>query len=165
MEKINNTETKWLQELKSEQNKVKMRELEITVEIVEEQIKGISNWKAPRRDSVYDYWTKQLPSLHEGKASQLNKIKSDGNRLPEWMISGRTILCQRGLAKDRRVDNYRLISCLLLMCKLLTGMIAEEMYSFIKREKDCWKGSCGTRNKLMVNKIVLKDCKQKKINL
>lgn len=43
MEKINNTETKWLQELKSEQNKVKMRELEITVEIVEEQIKGISN--------------------------------------------------------------------------------------------------------------------------
>ena len=58
------------------------------------------------------------------------------------------VLCQKNPAKGRAVDNYRSISCLPLTWKLLTSMIAEEMYGFLEREnilsdeqKGCQKGS------------------------
>ncbi|XP_063603288.1 uncharacterized protein LOC134778932 [Penaeus indicus] len=58
------------------------------------------------------------------------------------------------------------------MWKLLTGMIAEEMYGFLEREKilpdeqkGCRKGSRGTKDQLLIDKTVLKDCKRRKTNL
>ena len=50
------------------------------------------------------------------------------------MTSGKTVLCQKDLAKSSAVDNYRPISCLPLMWKLMTGMLAERMYSHLERE-------------------------------
>ncbi len=172
IEKGHNRQADWLQDLKREQNNVNMREMEITVEMVKKQSRKIPNWKAPGRDGVQGYWIKQLSSLHERIANQLNEIICGANRLPEWMTYGRTVLCQKDPAKGRAVDNYRPISCLPLMWKLLTGMIAEEIYGFLEREKilpdeqkGCRKGSRGTKDQLLIDKTVLKDCKRRKTNL
>ena len=65
-------------------------------------------------------------------------------------------------------DNYRPITCLPLMWKLLIGVIAEEMYNYLEREKflpeeqkGCKRGSRGTKDELLIDKTVLKDFKKK----
>ena len=77
-----------------------------------EGCKEIPNGKAQGRDGVEDYCIIQLSSINERIANQLNEIISGANRIPEWMIYGRTVLCQKDPAKGRAVDNYRPISCL-----------------------------------------------------
>ena len=42
--------------------------------------------------------------------------------IPKWMTTGKTILCQKDPDKGNAVDNYRSISCLPLMWKLMTGI-------------------------------------------
>ena len=58
------------------------------------------------------------------------------------------------------------------MWKLLTGVIAEEMYNDLEREKilpeeqkGCKRGSCGTKDQLLIDKTVLKDFKKRYTNL
>ena len=46
------------------------------------------------------------------------------------MTNGRTILMQKDKEKGKAVSNYRLITCLPLVWKLLTGVIVEEVYGF-----------------------------------
>ena len=47
--------------------------------------------------------------------------------LPEWMTHGRTVPCQKDPQKGNTANNYRPSTCLPLMWKLLTEVIAEEM--------------------------------------
>ena len=58
------------------------------------------------------------------------------------------------------------------MWKLLTGVIAEEMYNDLEREKilpeeqkGCKRGSRGTKDQLLIDKTVLKDFKKRYTNL
>ena len=92
--------------------------------------------------------------------------------LPEWMTHGRTVLCQKDPRKGNTADNYRSITCLPLMWKLLTGVIAEEMYNYLEREKilpeeqkGCRRESRGTKDQLLIDKTVLKDCRKRHNNL
>ena len=101
----------------------------ISVEKIRKQCRKIPNWKAPRRDSVQEYWIKNLSSLHEHVSSQMNKILMEENDLPEWMTHGHTVLCQKDPQKGNTADNCRPITCLPLICKLLTGVIVEEIYN------------------------------------
>ena len=65
----------------------------------------------------------------------MNRILMGEDDLPEWMTHGRTVLCQKDPQKGNTADNYRPITCLPLMWKLLTGVIAEEMYNYLERER------------------------------
>ena len=54
------------------------------------------------------------------------------------------------------------------MWKLLTGLIAEEMYNYLEQEKilpdeqkGCKRGSCGTKDRLLVDKTVFKGLQEK----
>ena len=76
--------------------------------------------------------------------------------LPEWITHDRTVLCQKDPQKGNTGDNYRPITCLPLMWKLLTGMIAEGMYNYLEREKilpeeqkGFKRGSCRTKYQLL----------------
>ena len=58
------------------------------------------------------------------------------------------VLCQKDLSKGNAVDNYRSISCLLLMWKLMTITIPEINYNFLDvndkltvEQKGC-RGKC-----------------------
>ena len=55
--------------------------------------------------------------------------------LPEWMTHGRTVLCPKDPRRGNAADNYRPITCLPLMWKLLTGVPAEEMYNYLEKKK------------------------------
>ena len=80
--------------------------------------------------------------------------------------------CQKDPRKGNTADNYRPITCLPLMGKLLTGRIAEEMYHYLEREKilpeeqkRCRRGSRGTKDQLLTDKTVLKDRRKRHTNL
>ena len=50
------------------------------------------------------------------------------------MTHGRTLLCQEDPRKDDTVENYRPITCLPLMWKLSTGVIADKRYGYLEQE-------------------------------
>ena len=110
---------------------------------------------------------KNLTSMPSRIAVQLNHIIDGERPLPDWMTFGKTVLCQKDPAKENTVDNYRPMSCLPLMWKLMTGMLAEKTYSHLEREnvlsseqKGCRKRSRGTKDQLLIDKMVLTDCKR-----
>ena len=77
------------------------------------------------------------------------------------MTFEKRVLCQEDPAKGNVVDSYIPKSCLLLIWKLMTGMLAEKVHSFSEREnvlpseqKGCHKGSCGTKD----NCLLIKQC-------
>ena len=51
------------------------------------------------------------------------------------MTHGRTVLCKKDPLKGNTTYNYRLITCLPSMWKLLIGVIAEKMHICVEREK------------------------------
>ena len=91
--------------------------------------------------------------------------------LLEWMTYSLTVLCQKDPLKGNTADP-RPITCLPLTWKILTEVIAEEMYDYLEREKilpeeqkGSKRGSCGTKDQLLSDKTVLKDCIKRHTNL
>ena len=144
----------------------------ISVEKIRKQCRKTPNWKAPGRDGVQGYWIKNLSSLHERVSSQMNRILMGEDDLPEWVTHGRTVLRQKDPQKGNTADNHGPITCLPLMWKLLTGVVAEEMCNYLEREKilpeeqkGCKRGSRGTKDQLLIDQTVLKDCNKRHTNL
>ena len=82
------------------------------------------------------------------------------------------MLCQNDPVKGNSVGNFTPITCLLLMWKLLTGIISEDMYCFMENEnllpeeqKGCRRKSRGTKDQLLIDKTILKDCRKRRTNL
>ena len=130
------------------------------------QCRKISLWKAPGPDGVQEFWLKKLTLLHERKVVQLDDILNCRITLPGWMTFGRTVLCLKDPTKENAEDNYRPISWLLPMWKLLTGIIAQNTYNFLEvnnvmaeEQKGCQKNSRGTKDQLLIDKTIERDCK------
>ena len=140
--------------------------------MVKIQCRKMPNWKAPGKDGMQEHWLIKLTSLHPCIATQLNHILDGERPLPDWMTFRKTVLCQKYLAKGSAVDNYRAISCLPLTWKLMIGVLAEKIYSHLKREnvlpyepKGCQKWSRRIIDQLLIDKTVLRHCKRRHNNL
>ena len=53
---------------------------------------------------------------------------------PDWLTKGRTALIQNYKAKGNIASNYRPITCLQLVWKLLTGILANEIYDYLEKK-------------------------------
>ena len=74
--------------------------------------------------------------------------------------------------KGNSVENFRPITCLPLMWKLLTGIVSEDMYYFTvnenllpKEQKVCWRKSKGMKGQLLIDKTILIDCRKRRTNI
>ena len=112
------------------------------------------------------FWLKNFRSMHGRMLIQLNECLNKGN-VPNWMTKGRTVLIMKDKDEGNVASNYRP-----LMWKLLTGIIAEEMYNFLEREellpeeqKGCRKKSRGTNDQLFIDKMVMEEVMQRKRNV
>ena len=90
--------------------------------------------------------------------------------VPSWLNRGRTSLLQKDKSKDNVASNYRPITCLPLMWKLLTGVIAYQIYLdqeklLPEEQKGCRKGSRGTNDLLYIDRAVIKEVKSRNKNL
>ena len=131
-------------------------------------VNQMANWKAPGSDLVQGFWLKKFSNLHQRIADQLNECISKTS-VPPWMTKGRTVLKVKDPQKGNAPSNYRPITCLSVIWKLLTGILTEEVYSFMEEQKmlteeqkGCKRGSRGTNDLLYIDKKVLKELKQRR---
>ena len=92
--------------------------------------------------------------------------------MPSWSTRERTPLLQKDKSEGNVASNYRPITCLPLMWKLLTGVIADQIYThldqdrlLLEEQKGYRKGSRGTNDLLYIDKAVKKEVKSKIKNL
>ena len=158
----------WLRELRACKDDRKQENIALTVEMVTQQTRKIPNWKCLGPDGVQWYWLKNLTELHMRIAAQLNELLNSRAEFPSWMNEGKTILCQKNPGRGNAIDNYRPITCLPLMLKLLTGMMSNALYDFMENsgklpneQKGCRRKSRGTKDQLLIDKTVLNDCRKR----
>ena len=72
------------------------------------------------------------------------------------MVTGKTLFCIKEIQKGNLVSNFRPSTCLALIWKLLTCILAEELYEHLEianslswEQKGCRKGSRGAKDKLL----------------
>ena len=154
-----NDEAEWIKEVNSEVERMsnKQNDLTITTAMLRKQSKKVTNWKSPGPDGVQGYWIKHLTTLHERLATLFNDCLSSGNA-PNWLTKGKTILIMKDKTKGKESTNYRPITCLSLIWKLLTYIISEEIYNHLdsnnllpEEQKGCRKRNRGTKDQLLID--------------
>ena len=86
------------------------------------------------------------------------------------MTFGKTVLIVKDKDQGSLVTNFRPITCLPLMWKLLTGILADEMYNYLEEkdllpdeQKGCRRGGRGTKDQLLIDKMIVKNCKRRQL--
>ena len=145
--------------------------LDITTEDVKKMLGKVPNWKSPGPDGVQGFWIKNLKSLHKRTAQFLQECLDKGET-PKWMTTGRTALIMKDPAKGNQPGNYRPITCLPLMWKTLTGVLADKLYVHLENQavigdeqKGCRRSTRGAKDHLMLDKTILRDSKKRSTNL
>ena len=88
------------------------------------------------------------------------------------MTTGQTVLPLKGKSKRNNVSNYRSITYLPLKWKLITGIVADEIYNHLEEnellpeeQKGCHRNSRGTKDQLLIDKAAMKNCRRRKVVL
>ena len=127
-------DAKWLQDLRSEVNVKKQEKIDITTGSLKKILGRMPNWKSPGPDLVHEFSLNNFSSLHERVRLQLKECLENGF-VPSWLTRERTSLSQKDKSKDNVASNYRPITYLPLMWKLLTGVILDQVYAHLDQEK------------------------------
>ena len=166
-----NENADWIQKVAEEMHGNKQQSINITPTKIKERIRKISNWKAPGPDGVHGYWIKMLVSMQERIALHLQSCITRGE-VPDWMTTGRTVLLLKDKSKGNEMSNYRPITCLPPMWKLITGIVADEIYNHLEEndllpeeQKSCRRNSRGTKDQLLIDKAVMKNRRRRKVGL
>ena len=133
--------------------------------MIAKQASKLPNWKAPGPDGHQGFWLKHVRSVRVILAELFNECINQSN-VPKWLTKGVTTLVLKNKDKGNAVTNFRPITCLPLMWKMLTGIIAEEMYKHMAmkklipdEQKGCRKESRGSDFRfceiVRVDKLVL----------
>ena len=118
----------WINKLKRDLQGFEERpESEIHIDSLRSILRKMPNWKSQSHDGIHGYWFKKITSIHERMAQQLNKCLQEAN-IPEWMTKGKSTLIQKDTRKGTIPSNYRPITCLPIMWKILTAQIKEDIY-------------------------------------
>ena len=104
-------------------------------------------------------------------ARDYNTILKEPDKCPEWLTQGLTFLIPKS-NDTNEAKNYRPITCLPTMYKTLTSIITDRTYLHLEdnrllpnEQKGCKRGSYGCKDQLLVNKMIMEDCKTRKKNL
>ena len=124
----NNENAEWINNITRELEGLEEgSKTEIHIDLVKTTLKRISNWKTPGHDGIYGFWFKKFTSIHGRLALEMNRCLQ-GAQVPDWMTKGKTTLIQKDPSKGTAPKNYRPITCLPMMWKILTAQIREKIY-------------------------------------
>ena len=145
-------------------------QMEIHVDLLKTTLKRISNWKAPGH-RMHGFWFKKFTSIHGRLALEMNRC-IQGTQVPESMTKGKTKLIQKDPSKGTAPNNYRPITCLRMMWKILTAQIREKIYNsltsrrlFSDEQKGCRKRFRVTAELLYIDQHILNESKTRRKNL
>ena len=166
-----NDKAEWIDDVKNDtKDKPKQEDLKIKLEMLKSAIKKMKNWRAAGKDGVQGFWLKNLISLHPRLVDQLQEVLNGD--IPQWMTSGKTSLIIKNPDQPEKVSNYRPITCLPTIWKLLTSIIADEVYKFLEanhlipwQQKGNKRKSRGTKDQLLIDRLIASTAKKKRRNL
>ena len=167
-----NMSASWIGNMEKENEKVKEEEWQnITVLELKAVLTKSQKRKSLGIDKVPNFWLNALSSSHFTFTRLLNEIMQNPEKAPKWMQEGTTYL----LAKSNDSGdpkNYRPITCLSKTYKLLTSVLTDMTYSHLEQndlfpleQKECRSGLYGRKDQIMINKMILENCKKRKRNL
>ena len=164
-EQISNM-TKELEELE-EGSKV-----EIHIDLRKTTLKNIKLENAKAMMEYMDSDSRNLlPFTYDRLALEMNRCLQRAH-VPEWMTKRKTTLIQKDPLKGTAPNNYRPITCLPMMWKILTAQIREEIYYsltsrrlFSENQEGCRKGSRGPGELLYIVQHILNESKTRRENL
>ena len=104
---------------------------EIRIELLKKTLKKISNGKTPGHDKIHRFWFKKCTSIHDRLALEMNRCLQNA-QVPDWMTIWKTTLIQKDPSKGTASNNYRPITCLPILRKILIAQIREEIYYSLK---------------------------------
>ena len=169
--KNHNEKAEWINNITRELGLEEGPKAEIHTDLLKTTLKKISNWKTPGHDGIHGFWFKKFTSIHDRLALEMNKYLQRAH-VPEWMTKGRTTLIQKGPNKGTVPNNYRLVTCLPMMWKILTAQIREEIYYsltsrglFPDEQKGCCKWPRGTAELFYIYQHILNESKTRRKNL
>jgi len=127
---------------------------------VVEALRTMLNLKAPGRDQIANFSLKQLTATHKHIAALFNKLIED-DQIPEWLTAGITFLIPKN-ENNENSKNYRPVTCLLTVCKLMIPIVSRCMRKYMddenlmpKQQKWCCSGSKGCKDQLLISKAIL----------
>ena len=146
-------------------NEVEEQEWEvINIEELSSALTKSHKWKS----SGVGFWLNCLTSTHKQMALNFTNILLNPETAREWLTEGTTYL----LPKSQDPQNYRSITCLTTTYKILTSIITERMFPFLEEnsippqeQKECKRNSYGCKDQLLINKMILENCRKKNRNL
>ena len=150
--KEHNPQAEWL-EIKREQMKEVDQDIWRGVNIgeVASYVKELKNWKSPGVNKIQNYWIKHLKALFPLLTTLIDEIITNPSSPPTWLNEGRTTLIYKKGDKNQ-ANNYRLITCLYTLYKLITLLITERVYKHLTdneiltfEQKRCRKRSGGCK--------------------
>ena len=104
--------------------------------------------------------------MHTYLAEYFHRLMQ-GDEIPMWMTKGKTVFIQKDKDKGTVRSNYRPITCLPIAWKLLTSLIADDIYHHLEKksllpeeQKGCKKRTKGTVDLLFIDKMILKEVKK-----
>ena len=134
---------------------------------VVEALRTTLNWKAPGRDQIANFWLKQLTATHKHIAALFNELIEE-DQIPEWLTAGVIFLIPNN-GNTENPKNYRPVTCLPTIYKLMTSIISRRMQKYMgdgnvmpKEQKGCCSGSKGCKDQLLISKAIIPECKRKK---
>ena len=87
-------------------------------------------------------WIKRIDKMHKRVATQLYEILERTKEIPSWMMYGKTVLFQ---THSVSVKNFRPITCLQFIWKLLLCIISEDILLLFIWE-DYWRKAWRSEN-------------------
>ena len=106
-----------------------------------------------------------------GNSKHLDDCIRTGD-IPNRMIDSRRVLIQKNARKGNAVANYWPIASFNLLWKLLTDIISEKVYDYLNQQNVlpgeqncCWQRTIGTKDQLLIDKAVVRNCRRRKTKL
>ena len=113
-------------------------------------------YQIPGHDGIHGFWFK-FTSIHDRLAIKMNKCLQEAH-VPKWMTIGKRILIQKDPLKGTTLNNYKPMTCLSMMWKILTVQIRKEIYDllishglFPEEQKGCCKWTRSTGELLNID--------------
>ena len=127
-------------------------------------LKHITNGKTPGLGGIQrKNWFKEFTSIYERLTIEMNECIQK-TKIPEWMTKGKTIQILNDSFKGTTPTNYRPITSLLIMRKILTAQIKEQIYNllinriiFPDEQKGCRKRSKDPEKLICIDQHILNE--------
>lgn len=166
------TDTEWMNVVENSTHDINaMPQIQFTKDDIAICLKSLRNWRAPGPDGIQNFWLKTFGGNGEAIARCFNKIIENPSALPTFLASGNTFLFYK--KGDRsKPENYRPITCLSSVYKLLTAAITCKIYDhctlnniIASEQKGCIKNSLGSKEQLTIDAILIKHAQVKRRNI